>query len=114
MNSLARILAILGKEFIQMLRDRLTFGMMVGIPVMQLLLFGYAINTDPRHLPTLVEMGDTGPASRAIVQAMETSGYFDIIGTVGPGEPAGEALRQGEAQGIFAQKDRCMAHGARL
>lgn len=101
MNSLARILAILGKEFIQMLRDRLTFGMMVGIPVMQLLLFGYAINTDPRHLPTLVEMGDTGPASRAIVQAMETSGYFDIIGTVGPGEPAGEALRQGEAAFIL-------------
>ena len=96
MTGLSRILAILGKEFIQMLRDRLTFGMMVGIPIMQLLLFGYAINTDPRHLPTLVEMGDSGPASRAIVQAMETSDYFDILGTVGPGDAADSAMRRGE------------------
>ena len=69
--SLSRIFAILGKEFIQMRRDRLTFGMMVGIPLMQLFLFGYAINTDPRHLPTLMEIGDTGHASRAIVPTLD-------------------------------------------
>ncbi|WP_241094941.1 ABC transporter permease [Marinicauda algicola] len=93
----SRIFAVVAKEFIQMRRDRLTFAMMVGIPLMQLLLFGYAINTDPRHLPTLVEMGDHGPLSRAIVQAMETSTYFEIIGVVDdPGE-AGEALQTGEA-----------------
>ncbi|MFT6462925.1 MAG: ABC-2 type transport system permease protein, partial [Maricaulis maris] len=97
MKSLSRILAMLGKEFIQMLRDRLTFGMMVGIPVMQLLLFGYAINTDPRHLPTLVEMGDSGPASRAILQAMETSEYFDLIGTVAPGAEVETVMRDGQA-----------------
>jgi ABC-2 type transport system permease protein len=96
-TGLSRILAVMGKEFIQMLRDRLTFGMMVGIPVMQLLLFGYAINTDPRNLPTLVELGDNGPASRAILQAMETSEYFDLVGiTPSPAETE-RALQQGEA-----------------
>ncbi|WP_138513912.1 ABC transporter permease [Maricaulis alexandrii] len=96
MTSLSRILAIMGKEFIQMLRDRLTFGMMVGIPVMQLLLFGYAINTDPRNLPTLVEMGDNGPASRAITQAMETSEYFDLIGLTTSAEETESALQSGD------------------
>jgi ABC-2 type transport system permease protein len=116
MKSLSRILAILGKEFIQMLRDRLTFGMMVGIPVMQLLLFGYAINTDPRHLPTLVEMGDSGPASRAIVQAMETSEYFDIIGTVAPGAATENAMRDGAAVFIVTIPpgfERALARGER-
>lgn len=79
-----------------MLRDRLTFGMMVGIPVMQLLLFGYAINTDPRNLPTLVEMGDNGPASRAITQAMETSEYFDLIGLTTSAEETESALQSGD------------------
>ena len=97
MTSLSRILAVIGKEFIQMLRDRLTFGMMVGIPIMQLLLFGYAINTDPRHLPTLVEMGDTGPASRAIVQAMVTSNYFDIEGVTTSREETDTIMREGRA-----------------
>ncbi len=94
--SFARVKALLAKEFVQMRRDRLTFGMMVGIPIMQLLLFGYAINTDPRNLPTLVEMGDTGPASRAIVQAMENSLYFDIQGAVTRDE-AEDALKNGKA-----------------
>ncbi len=49
-----------------MRRDRVTFAMMIGIPMMQLLLFGFAINSDPHHLPTLVEMADEGPLSRAI------------------------------------------------
>jgi ABC-2 type transport system permease protein len=96
-TSFSRIIAILGKEFVQMRRDRLTFGMMVGIPIMQLLLFGYAINTDPRHLPTLVEMGDNGPATRAILQAMETSQYFDLIGISQGQEQSDIALRDGEA-----------------
>ena len=94
--SLARFLAILLKEFIQMRRDRITFGMMVGLPVMQLLLFGFAINADPRHLPTLVEMGDSGPLSRAIIAGMSNSTYFDFRGTAGG--PTGEAaLRTGAA-----------------
>jgi ABC-2 type transport system permease protein len=94
--SFARIKAVLLKEFIQMRRDRVTFAMMIGIPIIQLIMFGYAINTDPRHLPTYVEMGDAGPASRAIVHAMENSGYFSVKGAVSHDE-AERALKQGDA-----------------
>ncbi|WP_394693932.1 ABC transporter permease [Hyphobacterium sp.] len=100
MASLSRVLAVLMKEFIQMRRDRLTFAMMIGIPLVQLLLFGYAINTDPRHLPTLVELGDDGPAVRAIIEGMETSEYFDIQGMIAPGE-ADAALRTNETTFIL-------------
>jgi ABC-2 type transport system permease protein len=95
--SLGRFSAVLIKEFIQMRRDRVTFAMMIGLPIVQLMLFGFAINADPRHLPTLVEMADTGPLSRAIIAGMENSGYFDFRGPVG-GVAAGEAaLRRGDA-----------------
>lgn len=76
--SFARFWAILIKEFIQMRRDRMTLGMMIGIPVMQLILFGYAINTDPRHLPTALMDWDQSNASRAIVAALDNSTYLDI------------------------------------
>lgn len=66
------------KEFVQMRRDRLTFAMMIGIPLMQLILFGYAINSDPRHLPTAILSADNSPYSRAIVSGMQTSTFFDI------------------------------------
>jgi len=95
--SLARFRAVLVKEFIQMRRDRITFAMMIGVPIMQLLLFGYAINSDPRHLPTLVEMADDGPASRAILMGMQTSGYFEIEGVVTSAEEGDRALRDGTA-----------------
>src|SRR5688572_20474756 len=75
---LARIGAVLVKEVIQMRRDRLTFAMIVGIPIIQLVLFGYAINTDPKRLPTGIVMADPGPAARAILAGMQNSGYFDI------------------------------------
>ena len=71
--SWARVGAVLVKEFIQMRRDRLTFAMMVGIPILQLVLFGYAINTDPKHLPTAALVHDHSRFSRAIVAAMENS-----------------------------------------
>ncbi|GGE32547.1 mannose-1-phosphate guanyltransferase [Primorskyibacter flagellatus] len=92
-----RFLAVLSKEFVQMRRDRITFVMMIGVPIMQLLIFGYAINSDPRHLPTLVEMADEGPITRAILSGMETSTFFDFQGVVtGPGE-GDRALRDGTA-----------------
>ncbi len=92
-----RWLGILIKEFIQLRRDRLTFGMMVGIPVMQLLLFGFAINSDPKHMPTAVVMADPGPFSRAYVAAMKNSEYFDIVGSVDERE-ADRLLDRGEVQ----------------
>ena len=59
--SLARFWAIAVKEFVQMRRDRMTFGMMIGIPMIQLILFGFAINSDPKQLPAAVLLADHGP-----------------------------------------------------
>ncbi len=84
--SWSRIAAVMVKEFIQMRRDRLTFAMIIGVPIVQLVLFGYAINNDPKRLPTAMVIGDTGPVSRSILTAMQNSNYFDV----GPG-PVGEA-----------------------
>lgn len=80
--SLSRILAVLAKEFRQLRRDRLTFAMILGIPIMQLLLFGYAINTDPKHLPTAVLVQDQGDFSRSVIASLQNSQYFDIVQAV--------------------------------
>jgi len=95
--SFGRFSAVLIKEFIQMRRDRVTFVMMIGLPIMQLFLFGFAINADPRHLPTLIEVNDSGPLSRAIIAGMSNSTYFDFLGPVAGREAGEKALRQGEA-----------------
>ena len=76
--SLSRVLAILSKEFTQLVRDRLTYAMIIGIPIIQLLLFGYAINSDPKHLPAAVVVQDQGQFSRSILGALERSDYFNI------------------------------------
>lgn len=103
--ALSRFGAVLLKEFIQMRRDRVTFAMMVGLPIIQLFLFGFAINADPRHLPTLVEVNDDGPLTRALLAGMQTSGYFDFVGEV-EGPAAGEsALRQGTANFVVVIPD---------
>lgn len=80
--SLSRIVAVLIKEFRQLRRDRLTFAMILGIPVMQLLLFGYAINTDPKHLPTAVLVQDQGELPRSVIAALQNSQYFDVVQVV--------------------------------
>lgn len=79
MNRLSRILAIFLKEAVQMRRDRLTFGMMFGLPIVQLILFGFAINMDPKDLPTAVLLEEQTPITRTLVQALETSGYYDVV-----------------------------------
>jgi ABC-2 type transport system permease protein len=76
--SLSRILAVLSKEFTQLVRDRLTYAMIIGIPIIQLLLFGYAINSDPKHLPAAVLVQDQGTFSRSILGALQRSDYFDL------------------------------------
>src|ERR1700747_2223823 len=75
--SIARFRAMLVKEFIQMRRDRLTFAMMLGIPLLQLVLFGYAINADPKHLPAAILVADDGPQARTLFYSIRNSGYFD-------------------------------------
>jgi len=78
-DSLQRIRAIFVKELIQLQRDRPTFAMIVGIPLMQLMLFGYAINTDPKHLPTALLVKDDGPLARSFVAALRATDYFNIV-----------------------------------
>jgi ABC-2 type transport system permease protein len=99
--SLRRFWAMVVKEFIQMRRDRLTFGMMIGIPVMQLILFGYAINADPKHLPTAVLCADNSVFSRTLVQALKNSDYFDVL-IVGANEAQTQRLLDlGDVQFVF-------------
>ncbi|MCW5650092.1 MAG: ABC transporter permease [Ramlibacter sp.] len=95
--SWGRILAVLVKELIQLRRDRLTFAMMIGVPILQLVLFGYAINGDPRHLPTVVVTTDGGPLVRSVVRAAENTGYFRVLGTVTDAE-AERRIQAGEVQ----------------
>jgi ABC-2 type transport system permease protein len=99
--SFSRFLAVLVKEFIQMRRDRVTFAMMVALPIVQLLLFGYAINTDPRHLPTLVDIRDNGPLTRALMAGLNNSTYFEIRGAVSGEKQADAAFSAGRATFII-------------
>jgi ABC-2 type transport system permease protein len=92
-----RIVAVLRKEFIQLRRDRLTFAMLIGVPIMQLLLFGYAINGDPRHLPTAVVALDQGPMVRAVVAAASNTDYFRVV-DVGSEAEAEALIARGEVQ----------------
>jgi ABC-2 type transport system permease protein len=71
-----RSYAMVVKEFIQLKRDRVSFAMIVMIPVMQLLLFGYAINTTPRHLPTAVLLQEDSDLARSVLKALENTAYF--------------------------------------
>ena len=73
-----RLWALLVKEFIQMRRDRLTLGMMIGLPIIQLILFGFAINTEVKHLPTIVFDQALGHDIRDILTSLEGSKYFHI------------------------------------
>lgn len=99
--SLARFWAVLIKEFVQMRRDRLTFAMMVGVPVMQLLLFGYAINADPKALPTAVLSADHSPFTRTFLAAVENSGYFRFVREAGSEAEASELLARGDVQFVI-------------
>ncbi|MBK9947751.1 MAG: ABC transporter permease [Nitrospira sp.] len=99
--SLTRFWAIVVKEFIQMRRDRITFGMMVGIPLIQLVLFGFAINADPKHLPTAVLMADYGAQGRTLLQAIRNSRYFQFVREVRTEQEAEEVLARGEAQFVI-------------
>lgn len=94
----ARFWAIVVKEFIQMRRDRLTFGMMVGVPLIQLTLFGLAINSDPKQLPTAVLLADQGPQGRSLLYGIRNSGYFEFVRQVQTEAEAQEALARGEVQ----------------
>lgn len=89
--------AMLRKEFIQMRRDRMTLGMMIGIPAIQLTLFGFAIRTEVRHLPTIVLDQSQTRDSRELISSLVNSTYFRIVGEVSGREEIEAAIGRGEA-----------------
>ena len=91
-----RTAAILVKEFIQMRRDPLTLAMIIGIPIMQLFLFGFAINLNPKNLPTAISIDDPGVFARSIVAALHNSNYFDIVEETNSPAEARRLLNEGK------------------
>lgn len=114
--STARLWAIMVKEFVQMRRDRLTFAMIVGIPILQLILFGFAINSDPRSLPTALLTAEQSVYTRSFAAALENTGYFRIVKQLSSEEEAERALLLGTVQfvvNIPATFSRDLARGER-
>jgi ABC-2 type transport system permease protein len=94
---LAHVWPMLQKEFIQMRRDRLTLAMLVGIPAVQLMLFGYAIRTEVRHLPMVVLDESRTPQSRSLAEVLQNTGNFDIVGSVANRDAIRVAIERGDA-----------------
>jgi len=94
----ARFWAMVVKEFVQMRRDRLTFAMMIGVPLLQLILFGFAINSDPRHLSAAVLVADNGPQGRTVLHGIRNSTFFDVVREVTTEAEAHDVLARGEVQ----------------
>ncbi len=98
MGFAARLLAMIRKEALQLRRDRLTFAMMFGIPIMQLVMFGFAINNDPKHLPAAVLSADHSAITRSIVTALANSEYYHFVRVAESERDAHEMLQRGEVQ----------------
>lgn len=94
--SFSRCLAVIIKEFIQMRRDRLTFAMIIGIPIMQLILFGYAINSNPKHLPTAVVSAEESIFVDTFIRGLENSDYFRVTYKPKTDSEADLLLREGK------------------
>src|SRR6186997_3245037 len=90
-----RTWAMLIKEFIQLKRDRVSFAMIVVMPLVQLLLFGYAINTNPRHLPTAVLLQEQSDVGRSVLKAIENTKYFDVTHVISTEAEFDRLLRSG-------------------
>lgn len=99
--SFRRLASIISKEFVQMRRDRLTFAMMIVIPVVQLILFGYAINSNPKHLHTVIINGDISPMTRSFVAALQNSNYFQIVDPNANEQEAARRLQVGDIKFII-------------
>jgi len=96
-----RCWAVMLKEFVEMRRDRLTFGMIIGIPLIQLILFGYAINTEPKNLPVAVVLGEQSVFSQSLLHGMNNSGYFKIQQGVKSEQEAHQLLAKGKVQFVL-------------
>jgi ABC-2 type transport system permease protein len=98
---MSRIAVVAWKELRQLRRDRMTLAMMTMLPVMQLLLFGYAINTDVRHVPTVIYDQDHSAASRDLYRSLEATRFYDVVGHVESYREIEQALRAGTARAAF-------------
>jgi len=106
LNCVTRLGAILRKEVRQLQRDRLTFGMIVGIPIMQIILFGYAINTDVRHIRAGVADQAMTQLSRTLAQDAQASQVIDIVARAGSARELEELIRRGEISvGLYIPPD---------
>src|SRR5215204_6259970 len=94
----SRVAAIIKKEMIQIRRDRRTLAIVLVLPVMQLLLLGYAINTVVDHLPTIILDESRDPSSRALVSSFQNSGYFDVVGYARSRAEVQDAVDAGRAK----------------
>lgn len=114
--SLKRLCAVMIKEFVQMKRDRITFAMIVAIPLMQLILFGYAINSNPKYLPTAILSSDHGSFARQFIQGLENTNYFRVVSLPSSEEQADQLLRTNRAQFVLnipSDFSRNLIRGAR-
>lgn len=98
MKALVRLLSVARKELLQLRRDRLTLSMMVALPIAQLLLFGYAINTDVRNAPTVVLDDDRSARSRDLVRRLEATGFYRVVGAARDRDELARSLREGSAR----------------
>lgn len=106
MNALIRLLAIMQKEIWQLLRDRLTIGMIIGIPVMQILMFGFAINTDVRHLKAAVADQANTQLSRQLIAQVQASQVVNISYRVNTPAQLQTLMRRGDISiGLFIPAD---------
>jgi ABC-2 type transport system permease protein len=99
--SINRWWSVVQKEFLQLRRDRITFAMIVMIPIIQLGLFGFAINSDPKHLATALIVNNHSEFTRTVVQGMKASEYFDVIGEIPDEQTARNALARGRVQFVL-------------
>lgn len=97
-----RLWAMLRKEFIHMRRDKVTLGLILWIPIIQLIIFGYAINTNPKHLPTALVLGDSGPYVRSFVTGLQNTDYFRIVSIVDSEPEAENLLRKNKVLFVFS------------
>ena len=100
--SFYRLWAVVLKEFVQLRRDRLTFAMMIGIPLIQLTLFGFAINSDPKHLPLAVRSAESTPYTRSIIEALVHTDYFTLVRLTDSETEADRLLAEGKVQFVLA------------
>lgn len=99
--SFKRLKAVMMKEFIQMFRDPMAIGMMIGIPIIQLVLFGFAINTNPKHLPTAVVSADHSVMTRSLMRELEATDYFDVILPDGREAQTTQMMKEGRLQFVI-------------